>query len=412
MPVFSIPLSGLTASSTALSAIANNLANLNTVGYKESRATFRDLFYQTLGTSGSGNPIQIGAGAAVGSISTTFSPGSVESSGVPTDVAIMGDGFFVVQNDGITEYTRAGNFQVDPNGLLRTEDGQLVMGYPAHDGQLVSNGALSSLQLGKGQISPPAATSSVQARTNLDATADVGDTFSTHITIYDSLGATHVVNLQFTKAAQNSWNYQVALPAADTGATGTTAILKSGALTFDGNGHLTVPAANVTGIAVTGLANGAADMTFDWNLYDENGSGLVTQMAAASNTASTSQDGFASGTLLDFAIGADGVIQGSFSNDKTMVLGQIALANFANVQGLTRTGKNNFAATLASGAAVVGTPGAGGRGTLAGGALELSNVDIAKEFAQMILAQRGFQANARAITTFDEITQDTINLKR
>jgi flagellar hook protein FlgE len=412
MPVFSIPLSGLTASSTALSAIANNLANLNTVGYKQSRAMFRDLFYQTLGTSGSGNPIQIGAGAAIGAIATTFSPGSVESSGVPTDVAIMGDGFFVVEKDGITQYTRAGNFQVGSDGLLRTEDDQLVMGYPAVNGQVSLSGALSTLQLGKGQISPPAATSTIQTRTNLDATADVGDGFSTHITIYDSLGASHVVTLQFAKAAQNSWTYQATLPAADTGGAGNPTVLRAGTLTFDGNGHLTAPAADVTGIAMSGLVSGAADMTFDWKLFDAGGSGMMTQMAAASSTASTSQDGFASGTLLDFAIGSDGVIQGSFSNDKTMVIGQIALANFANVQGLSRTGKNCFAGTLASGASVIGTPGNGGRGTLAGGALELSNVDIAKEFAQMILAQRGFQANARAITTFDEITQDTINLKR
>jgi flagellar hook protein FlgE len=413
MPVFSIPLSGLTASSAALSTIANNLANLNTVGYKESRVMFRDLFYQTLGTSGSGNPIQQGAGAAVGSMATTFSPGSMDTTGVPTDVAITGDGFFVVQNtNGTTAYTRAGNFQVGPDGFLTTEDGQTVMGYPVTNGQVSLTGSLSALQLGKGQISPPAATTNIDAQMNLDATAKVGDGFGAQITIYDSLGASHVITLQFAKAAQNTWTYQVTLPAVDTGGTGNPTVLSTGTLTFDGNGHLTSPAGSVTGIAIAGLSSGASDMTFDWKLYDDSGSGLLTQMAAASNTASKSADGFASGTLQDFTIGSDGLIQGAFSNDKTMVLGQIALANFANPQGLTRTGKNCFASTLASGDSIIGTPGTGGRGTLAGGALELSNVDIAQEFAQMILAQRGFQANARAITTFDQITQDTINLKQ
>jgi flagellar hook protein FlgE len=331
---------------------------------------------------------------------------------VPTDVAIMGDGFFVVEKDGLPQYTRAGNFQVGVDGFLRTENDQLVMGYPAQNGQVQLNGALSALQLGKGQISPPSATGSLQARINLDATSNVADTFSTHITIYDSLGDSHVVTMQFDKAAQNSWNYQVTLPAADTGAVGNATVLKSGTLTFDGNGHLTAPAADVAGIAIAGLANGASNMSFNWKLFDTAGVAMVTQMAASSNTASTSQDGFSSGTLQDFTIGSDGLIQGSFSNEKTLTLGQLALANFANLQGLSRMGKNDFSASLASGDAVVGAPGTGGRGTLAGGALELSNVDIAQEFAQMILAQRGYQANARAVTTFDEITQDTINLKR
>jgi flagellar hook protein FlgE len=246
MPVFSIPLSGLTASSTALSAIANNLANLNTVGYKQSHANFRDLFYQTLGTTGAGNPIQVGAGTAVGGVTTVFSGGSVESSGVPTDVAIMGDGFFVVEKNGTTQFTRAGNFQVGPDGTLMTEDGQTVMGYGARSGQIDLNGALGPLQLGKGQISPPAATTSIQMRTNLDASATAGTSFTTPITIYDSLGTTHVVTAAFTKSAQNQWDYKITMPAADTGAVGADTVLKSGTLTFDGNGRLQLPAADVT----------------------------------------------------------------------------------------------------------------------------------------------------------------------
>jgi flagellar hook protein FlgE len=410
MPVFSIPLSGLTATSTALSAIANNLANLNTVGYKQTRATFRDLLYQTIGSTGSGDPIQIGAGAAIGNLGTVFTGGSVESTGVPTDVAIMGDGFFVLQNDSALQFTRAGNFQVNADGFLISEDGALVMGYPAKNGVVQQGSALAPLQLGKGQVSQGSATAVLQMRANLDANASDGTTFSTPMTVYDSLGASHVLSFQFTKTGQGTWNYTISIPAEDVGQSGAPVSVATGTLGFDANGRLTAPADAPT-FTVSSLADGAADMNVAWKLYDS-GSGLLTQMASPSNASSTSQDGFGGGTLLEFAIGADGVIQGTFSNGKTMSLGQLALASFPDLQGLQREGRNNFSATLSSGSAVVGAPGTGGRGMLAGGALELSNVDIAREFAQMIMAQRGFQANARAITTFDEITQETINLKR
>jgi len=411
MPLFSIPLSGLTASSTALSAISNNLANLNTVGYKSSRATFRDLFYQNVGSSGAGNPVQMGAGAAVGGISTNFTGGNVESTGVSTDVAIMGEGYFVLEKDGGYQFTRAGNFHVGPDGLLMSEEGQLVMGYPAVNG--VVGQELGPLQVGKGQTSPPTATTELHMRTNLNGSANVpvGTKFNSPVMVYDSLGASHVLTFEFTKSAANEWDYDIKLPASETGGSGDPSIVGSGTLTFDENGQLESPATNVT-FGVAGLANGAADMSLTWRLFDSASSGLITQVGAPSNTGSTGQNGFGSGTLKDFSINADGMIQGTFTNGKTRVLGQLVLANFANQQGLMREGHNNFSATLSSGAYVIGAPGTGGRGAVAGGALELSNVDIAREFTQLILAQRGFQANARAITTFDEITQETINLKR
>jgi flagellar hook protein FlgE len=417
MPTFSIPLSGLTAESTALSAIANNLANLNTVGYKDMQVLFRDLFYQNIGSSGSGDPIQLGAGVAVSSMPSNFTQGNVDPTGVATDVAINDEGFFIVQgNGGITTYTRAGDFSKDENGFLVTAEGQRVMGYPAVNGAISTGQGLTSLQLSTGTMSPPVATSNVQLRTNLDAAAGLGTTdgtYSTPITIYDSLGASHVLKFTFTKTASNTWDYEISIPTADLspGPPAPTGILKTGTLTFDGNGVLTTPAADVTGIAITGLADGASNMNFDWKLYDA-GTPVVSQVAAPNSTSSAQQDGSGSGTLSSFSIDANGMISGSFSNGKTAVLGQLALATFANMQGLARMGKNGFSETLASGQAVIGAPGTGGRGTLAGGALELSNVDIAKEFAALIVAQRGFQANARAVTTFDEITQETINLKR
>jgi flagellar hook protein FlgE len=415
MPTFSIPLSGLTASSTALSAIANNLANLNTVGYKDMRVLFRDLFYQTMGTSGAGDPIQLGAGAAVSSMPSMFTQGNVDPSGVPTDVAIMGEGFFVVDKDGLTTYTRAGNFSVDKNAFLVTAEGQRVMGYPAINGVVDTGQGLTPLTLGTGAISPPTATTSLQFRTNLDASSPVGSAFNTPLVVYDSLGASHVLTFSFTKTGSNTWDYSISIPAADVGQTGNPVVVASGTgangLTFNGAGQLVTPASDITGITIGNLADGANALAFDWLLYD-NGAGLLTQVAAPNSTTSPQQNGSGSGALQKFAIGSDGTVTASFSNGKTAVLGQLALASFANVQGLLRTGANGFAATLASGQAAVGIPGAGGRGTLSGGALELSNVDIAKEFAALIVAQRGFQANARAVTTFDEITQETINLKR
>ena len=428
MPTFSIPLSGLTAESTALSAIANNLANQNTVGYKDVGVLFSDLFYQNLGTTGAGDPIQLGAGAKVGSMPGQFTQGSLNSTGVPTDVAIQGDGFFVVQDTtGAISYTRAGNFAVDSNNFLVTSDGQQVQGYPAVNGVVTPGQGLGALQLGAGTISPPSATSTTQIATNLNASAPVGSTFSTPVTIFDSLGTSHVLTYTFTKTAANTWNYQLSIPSADLNPlvpvgggppVPQTGILATGALGFDGGGNLisvtpaggTASLANVTGITATSLADGAFDLNFAWDLLNGT-TPVVTQVAGPSSTSATQQNGSSSGTLVNFSIGADGTVTGSFSNGKTAALGQIALATFADVEGLQRSGNTDFTPTLASGQSVVGSPGTGGRGGLSGGALELSNVDIATEFANLIIAQRAFEANAKAVTTFDQITQDTINLK-
>jgi flagellar hook protein FlgE len=415
MPNFSIPLSGLTAESTALSAIANNLSNQNTPGYKDTLVQFSDLFYQQLGTTGSGDPIQVGAGVEVGSMPSLFTQGSVESTGVPTDVAIQGSGFFMVQNaDGSINYTRAGDFTTNTNNDLVTLSGQQVLGYPAVNGVVNTSGGIAPLQLGAGTISPPSATTTVQLTTNLNGAAAVGDTFSTPVTVYDSLGASHTLTFNFTNTGPGAWSYNVTIPAADVGQTGNPVTLSTGNMTFDANGNLLTPAANVTGIATTGvpgLADGASNLNFTWDLYS-NGSPLLTQVAAASNTSATNQNGYSSGTLVNFAIGSDGTIAGSFSNGETQPLGQLALANFANPNGLQLMGGTDFSPTLASGAAVAGVPGTGELGTISGGALEESNVDIATEFANLIVAQRGFEADAKAVTTFDQITQDTIALKQ
>ncbi len=507
MPDFSIPLSGLTAESTALSAIANNLSNQNTTGYKDTSVLFTDLFYQSLGTTGSGDPIQVGAGTQVGSMPSLFTQGSVSATGVPTDVAIQGTGFFAVQNaNGVIDYTRAGDFSVDKNNYLVTSEGQQVLGYPAVNGVVQTGAGIAPLQLGAGTISPPSATGNVELTTNLDAAAGVGATYSTPVTIYDSLGGAHTLTYDFTNTGPNTWSYSLNIPPADLNAVNgvaPTGVLASGTLTFDGSGALigtaggagtaaygatnagngtisglgtnaatvaqtititatsattfsvvgsvsgalgtatvgtpftsgqldftiapgskdfatgdtiTVPTTpltlgNLTAIPVTGFADGATNQTFNWNVLSGS-SAVLTQVAASSTTSSIGQDGSSSGSLANFTIGSDGTITGSFTNGKTQALGQLALANFANQNGLQLNGSTDFTPTLASGPAVVGVPGAGGLGTLSGGSLELSNVDIATEFASLIVAQRGFEADAKAVTTFDQITQDTIALKQ
>jgi flagellar hook protein FlgE len=426
MPLFSIPLSGLTASSNALSVISNNLANLNTIGFKDQQANFKDLFYQTLGTTGSGDPMQLGAGSVIGTVSTNFNNGNVNNTGVPTDVAITGNGLFVVSDaSGAFRYTRAGNFSVDTNGELKTSDGLSVMGYPAVNGVINTAQGLSTIQLGQGTISPPVPTTQIQLGSNLDATAAVGGTpFSTPITLFDSLGNSHVLTVQFTKTAANAWDYQITIPAADIAGATAPVVVNSGSMAFNGAGQLvstftgpggtgvaTTPPANITGITINNLADGANNLTFAWNLLGANGNPTLTQVASPSTTSTTTQNGYGSGTLQKFTIDSDGVIQGSFSNGQTLAIAQIALANFANNQGLQRLGSNNYQSTLASGAAVIGAANTGGRGSISGGALELSNVDISQEFTQLIVTQRGFQANARVVTTFDQITQETINLK-
>src|SRR5882672_2216252 len=251
MPNFSIPLSGLTAESTALSTVANNLANQNTTGYKDKAVLFNDLFYQNIGTTGSGDPIQIGAGTQIGSLPSLFTQGSVSATGVPTDVAVQGTGFFAVQNSsGVLSYTRAGDFSVDANNFLVTSAGQKVLGYPAANGVVNTGAGIAPLQLGAGTISPPTATGNVQLTANLNAAAVVGDTFSTPVTIYDSLGASHTLTATFTNKAANEWTYSLAIPASDLlpiGGVAQTGVLATGTLIFNGNGVLTATTAPTVG---------------------------------------------------------------------------------------------------------------------------------------------------------------------
>jgi len=411
MASFSIPLSGLAASTQALDIISNNLANMNTVGYKNQTASFQDLFYQNVGTDGAGDPIQVGAGADVGSVATNYSDGSLKNTGVSSNAAITGNGFFITKAaNGSIEYTRAGDFTVNSAGDLVTSGGQTVLGFAAVNGVVNQGGALSPIQLGSGRTSPPFATTTMDQQTNLNAAAPVGTTYSTTMAVYDSLGESHVLTFNYNMTAANTWSYQITLPAADTGGTGAPTVVGTGTLSFDGTGKLTSPTGSIP-VSVTGLADGASNLNVSWNLNDASGNALLTQVALPSATATTNQDGYVAGTLQNYTIMQDGTIEGHFTNGETQALGQLALASFANNQGLQLAGGNSYRGTLTSGAAVVGTAGQAGRGTITGGAVELSNVDISTEFTNMIVVQRAFEACSRVVTTFDSVSSSTLNLQ-
>lgn len=405
MAAFSIPLSGLAAASESLNVIGNNLANLNTDGYKDKSLDFASVFNQMIGTSGNGDPIQLGNGVQVAGTSANFSDGNVDSTGIDSNMALQGNGFFVVEGSSGVSYTRAGNFTVNSNGQLCTPQGQLVMGYPATDGVVSTTSALAPIVVNQAAPIPASATTTFQTPANLNAGASVGTTFNSPITVYDSLGESHVLTVEYTNTAPNTWSYNISLPAADTGGTGSATQLASGTLNFNSSGVLTSPTGTVAGIDITGLADGAADMKMAWNLNGSDGSPAITQQATASAAGATTQDGFASGTLSGYTVDSNGVVEGQFSNNQTRALGQVAIASFANQQGLKQTGGSDYQATFASGPAVIGQADAGGNGTITGGAVEQSNVDLATEFANMIVAQQGYEANAKVLTTLNQVSQ-------
>lgn len=406
---FSIALSGLDADSVALNTIGNNLANLNTTAYKGQTTSFEDLFYQQVGQSGSGDPIQVGAGTTVAGTSTDFSEGTLlpDANANPTDMAVDGNGFFVVEQNGVQSLTRAGNFQISTNGNLTTQDGQQVMGYPAVNGTVNTSTNLQPIVIPVGATEGAQATQNISVTTNLNSGATVGTTFTTPITVYDSLGQSHDATITYDKTGTNTWSYSVTLPSGD--ATGVP-VNNTGALTFDSSGNLTSPTGSIPGISFPGLADGASNLTFNWNLTGSNGT--LTQLATASTNNSQFQDGFTSGNYTQIKVDTSGVISAQFSNGQSTTIGQLAIASVANVQGLIATGGNNFTTSAASGQATAGVAGTGGRGTVGDNQLEESNVNISTEFSDLIVAQRAFEANSKTVTTFDQISQDVISMVR
>jgi len=428
MGSFSTPLSGLTAAQDQLQSVSNNLANIDTDGYKDQTLTFSDIFSQTGATNGSGNPLQTGYGVAVSSTDSNFTEGSLNATGTPSNMALSGNGFFVTQSStGLPDYTRSGDFTTNSAGQLITPSGELLLGYPAVGGVVNPSGALQPLQVGSAN-SPAVASTSMSLTANLDSS---GAPASSSLAVYDSLGSAHVLTVSYTMGATpGTWTYNVTIPSADlTGGTGTSTTVGSGTLNFSNSGVLI--STQATGAAATSLpsagialtipptgttfSDGAGALTgataaapFNWSLVDGSGNPTITQTATASATSATSTNGFASGTLSTYTVQPDGTIEGTFTSGNTLALGQVAVASFANVQGLVSTGNNNYQPTAASGTAVIGVAGTGGRGTVVGGSVEESNVDIATEFAKLIVAQQAYSANAKSVTTFNQVSQATI----
>lgn len=415
---FSTALSALNATSTAIDVVGNNLANMNTPGFKTSEVVFRDLVTQSLG-AGLGET-QVGFGTAQPLTVREFSQGAIQTSSGLLDAAIQGDGFFVTQSSqGATLYTRAGNFQVDSSGNLRTDTGNMVQGWTTLDpttGQVDSNGPIGNIVVPTGGLQAPTPTTTLTADLNLNAsaTADSSSDFSTPVTVYDSLGNSHVLTIGFEKTGTNTWSYQVSIPGSDvtSGTAGTPYPITgaSGSLTFDSTGKLTDPAAgSPIAINLTGLSDGAADMNVSWDPYN-NGVGRITQFGQPSASSASSQNGSAAAQLVHVGLSDGGQIMAQYSDGVQTVVGQVALASIRNPSTLIAAGNNSFQLSALTANPSVGTPGTGGRGSIVGGAVEASTVDIASEFTNLIVYQRGYEANAHVITTADQLSQDTINL--
>jgi flagellar hook protein FlgE len=415
---FSAGLSGLAANAEALSVIGNNLANLNTVGFKSSSVTFEDLVYQNVGGS-TENPTQIGLGTGIAQITPIFAQGTIESSRVATNVAIQGNGFFMLEGPQGASYTRAGNFAFDRNGDLVTPDGQKVLGYTTVDPvtkEIIATGEPTFINVPPGLLRPPIATSQFSMITNLNAAATTGTTFTSQVELVDSLGATHVGTMTYSKTGSGAWSYALTADGAEVtgGTAGTPYSLATGSLGFDATGVLTSVdggAPDDVAIVTPAWTNGAAASNISWQLLDANDNPVLTGFSSPSATSSTNQNGTRAGTVANVIVNPDGTIVAQ-GYGQAVVIAQLALANFNNPAGLTKLGSNRFGDYPAAGIRSIGVPGSGGRGSIVGSALEQSNVDMAREFTNMIIAQRGYQASSKIITVSDELLQETLNLKR
>lgn len=402
---FNIALTGLNAATQDLAVTSNNLANAQTVGFKSSRAEFGDIYAST--NTGVASTA-VGNGVRVQDISQQFSQGNVGTTGNSLDLAVNGNGFFTVSNNGALSYTRDGQFQLNNAGQVVTASGAALQVYAPLPTGGFNTGGLSNLTLTTNQSAPQATTTaSITATLPANATPPATGVFNpsdptsytntTSLTVYDSLGAAHTQSLYFIKgAAANSWTLQAYI---DGNAVGSAPLnySSSGVLTTPANGQITLPPYTP--------ATGAANMAITLNVRGTQQTGSNFAVTAVQ------QNGFTVGTLSGINIDNTGVVQATFTNGRSVNLGQIAMANFANPQGLQQLGNASWSQTTASGAVVQGVAGGSGFGTIQSGALEQSNVDTTSALVQMITAQRAFQANAQMIQTDDQITQTVINIR-
>lgn len=409
-------VSALRNHQTMMDVIGNNIANINTVGFKSGRATFSELYAQTLrgasrptGDAGGTNPMQVGLGMSVNTLDTMFLQGGIETTSLPYDLAIFGSAFFVVNKDGQPLYTRAGNFYPDANGRLANGAGAVLQGKMADaSGRIPTGTTLEDIVINNDLKSPAKATENIKYSGNLDASAGIynagppetGGITTASITVYDSLGNRIPVTMTYTKSGTNTWDWTASVP--DPAPATTSTVVGNGTMTFSGtDGSLQPPTVGQINITPT---SGADPLSIDLNLAG------VSQNAGTSGITPREQDGYAAGTLKNVSIDATGQLLGSFSNGTVQTLAQVMLAEFNNASGLERIGENMFNLTGNSGTPAIVT--AGETSKIYAGSLEQSNVDLADEFTKMITAQRGFQASARIITTSDEFLQEVVNLKR
>ncbi len=389
-------ISGLRSHQTMLDVTGNNIANVNTTGFKASQIQFQDTLSQMLNAAsspqdgvGGQNPAQVGLGVQVAGITTNFTQGAAQLTGRSTDMMISGDGFFVVRQGTQQYYTRAGSFDFDSTGqMVLPGDGAMVQGWAADaNGVIDTSRPVGDIKVGVGTVMPAKATTRAPFSGNLQADAAEGKIQTITVKAYDALGNAREIALEFEKGAAG-WTMTAGDGTATYPATG------SVAMTFDAAGRPTF-----------------ADTTFALGGVTVDLTG-VTSMAGVDTIAADKQDGYAAGILESFTLGSDGTINGAFSNGLKQDLGRIAMASFTNPSGLSKAGGSLFTTTVNSGDPQIGSAGTGGRGTMSSGSLEMSNVDLSTEFTQLIIAQRGFQANSRVITTSDEVLQELVNLKR
>ncbi|MCD4786570.1 MAG: flagellar hook protein FlgE [Candidatus Eremiobacteraeota bacterium] len=407
-------ITGLTNFQRVLDVVGNNISNMQTPGYKRSSVSFKELLSQTLkgasspsGGRGGTNPFQIGLGSSLGGISTQYTQGILQTTGRATDLAITGSGFFIVKSDASTGYTRNGCLSIDVNGNLVDGNGYKVQGWLAQNGEIDSSGGLQNIEIPIGEASIATATQNISYTGNLDATQEtyaagppvVGGVYLTESVVYDSLGKEHKLTLEFKKTGDSAWSFDAQIDDEDAG---------SGNVAFLTDGSLDVEGSDENPLVEYDVGEGAEELSIALDFSD------MTQLATPGqySVAAKNQDGFETGTLQSFIVDNSGKIVGSFSNGFTRTVGQIALADFLNPEGLEKTDSGILKETANSGAAQVGIAGSGSRGSLTSGALELSNVDLSSEFTNMIIAQRAFQANSRVVTVMDKILEEMANLKR
>ena len=412
-------LSGLDASASQLNTIGNNIANASTVGFKSSNTQFSDIFASAFNSSSS---TAIGIGTQVSRVSQSFTQGNIQSTGNPLDMAINGQGFFRMNNNGNITFTRNGQFQLDKNGYIVDSNGNQLTGYPATANGTIVAATPTPIQIPTANLAP---TSSSQATigVNLDSSSTVPTTTpfnpndpttfnnSTSMTVYDSLGNSHIATLYFALQASPAATWNTYLTVDGTSVPAVVPPTPIGTLGFNSSGALVSPAAapplQLGQIAVSmPLTNGATTpqaITLDF--------ANTTQYGSPFGVNQLSQNGYASGQLSGFTTSPTGIIQGNYSNGQSKNLGQVALANFADPQGLLSMGNNQWQESFNSGSALVGAPGSGNLGAIQSGAVEGSNVNLTSELVDMITAQRNYQANAQTIKTEDQLTQTLVNLR-